>query len=159
MNASHNPGHWPAARNRREFLFQAGGGCGALALSWLLAREGVAAPAAVNPLAAKKPHFEPRAKSVIFLFMVGGPSHMDLFDPKPTLTKLHGQPIPEQFGKPVSQFTKGDTPLLASTRKFAKHGKSGMDLSDLMPNLASCVDDICYLRSCHCTSTIHAPAM
>jgi hypothetical protein len=162
MTPSHrNPNHWPAARSRREFLLQAGGGCGALALSWLMARDGVAAQTqrSSNPLAAKPPHFEAKAKSVIFLFMVGGPSHIDLFDPKPTLTKLHGQPIPEEYGKPVSQFTKGDTPLLASTRKFARHGKSGMDLSDLMPHLASCVDDICYLRSCFCTSTVHAPAM
>jgi hypothetical protein len=166
MTPSHrDPNHWPAVRSRREFLLQAGGGCGALALSWLMAREGRAEDrrdkpgGSSNPLAAKPPHFEAKAKSVIFLFMVGGPSHIDLFDPKPTLTKLHGKPIPEEYGKPVSQFTKGDTPLLASTRKFAKHGKSGMDLSDLMPNLATCVDDICYLRSCFCTSTVHAPAM
>src|SRR5262249_1002699 len=62
-------------------------------------------------------------------------------------------------GKPVSQFTKGDTPLLASTRKFQKHGKCGMDISDLMPHLATCVDDIAFLKSCWCTSTVHAPAM
>jgi hypothetical protein len=145
---------------RRDFLRQAGGGCGALALSWLLARDGIAAdklPA--NPLAAKKPHFAPRAKSVIFMFMVGGPSPVDLFDPKPALAKWHGKPLPPSFGMPVSQFTKGDTPLLASTRKFSKHGKSGMDMSDLMPHLATCVDDLCYLRSCWCTSTVHAPAM
>src|SRR5205807_3718798 len=87
--------------NRRDFLWRAGGGCGGLALSWLLARDRLRA-AAVNPLAAKKPHFEARAKSVIFLFMVGGPSHIDLFDPKPELAKRHGQPLPESFGKPVS---------------------------------------------------------
>jgi hypothetical protein len=145
---------------RRDFLRQAGGGCGALALSWLLARDGFAAdklPA--NPLAEKKPHFAARAKSVIFMFMVGGPSPVDLFDPKPALAKWHGKPLPPSFGMPVSQFTKGDTPLLASSRKFRKHGKSSLDMSDLMPHLATCVDDICYLRSCWCTSTVHAPAM
>src|SRR5262249_52035577 len=84
---------------------------------------------------------------------------VDLFDPKPELTKRHGQPLPESFGRPVSQFTKGDTPLLASTRKFKKHGRSGLDFSDLLPNLATCADDIAFLRSCWCTSTIHAPAM
>ncbi len=152
-------GHIPLAASRRDFLFQAGGGLGGIALSWLLARDGQGATTPVNPLAARKPHHEAKAKSVIFLFMVGGPSQMDLFDPKPELTRLHGKPLPPSFGKPVSQFTRGDTPLLASTRKFKKHGKSGLPLSDLMPHLASCVDDICYLNSCWCTSTVHAPAM
>jgi hypothetical protein len=154
--------HLPPVQSRREFLFQAGGGFGALALSWLLARDGSAGEKAAplaNPLAAKKPHFKARATSVIFLFMVGGPSHIDLFDPKPELRKRHGQPLPKSFGKPVSQFTKGDTPLLASTRKFQKHGKAGLPVSDLMPHLAGCVDDIAFLRSCWCTSTVHAPAM
>src|SRR5437588_7784462 len=154
--------HIPAARSRRDFLLEAGGGFGALALSWLLARDGYAADkskAALNPLAAKLPHFEAKAKSVIFMFMVGGPSQVDLFDPKPELTNHHGEPLPESFGKPVSQFTKGDTPLLASTRTFAKHGASGLEVSDLMPHLAGCVDDIAFLRSCWCTSIVHAPAM
>jgi hypothetical protein len=157
--------YFPQARSRRDFLFQAGGGFGGLALSWLLARDGYGAEPgtdkqkSANPLAAKQPHHDAKAKSVIFMFMVGGPSQVDLFDPKPELAKWHGKPLPESFGKPVSQFTKGDTPLLASTRKFKKHGKSGLDLSDLMPHLATCVDDLCYLRSCWCTSTVHAPAM
>jgi hypothetical protein len=146
---------------RRDFLWQAGGGLGGLALSWLLARDGYAATGkpSANPLAARPPHFRARARSVIFLFMVGGPSHIDLFDPKPELKKRHGQPLPESFGKPVSQFTRGDTPLLASRRTFARHGRSGLEVSDLMPHLAAWVDDICFLRSCWCTSTIHAPAM
>jgi hypothetical protein len=146
--------------SRRDFLRQTGGGAGALALSWLLARDGLAAskPSA-NPLAARKPHHPAKAKSIIFLFMVGGPSPIDLFDPKPALVKWQGKPLPPSFGKPVSQFTKGDTPLLASTRKFKKHGRSGLEVSDLLPHLAGCVDDICFLRSCWCTSTVHAPAM
>jgi hypothetical protein len=163
MGAGH-PWHIPQARSRREFLFQAGGGFGALALSWLLARDVSAGnPAgsrpAANPLGPRPPHFQPRAASVIFLFMVGGPSPIDLFDPKPELQRCHGQPLPPSFGKPVSQFTKGDTPLLASTRKFQKHGHSGLEVSDLLPHLATCVDDIAFLRSCWCTSTVHAPAM
>src|SRR5262245_56687276 len=159
MNTTGIP-HLPPVRSRREFLFEAGGGFGALALSWLLARDAPAAEgAAANPLAARQPHFERRAKAVIFLFMVGGPSQVDLFDPKPELTKCHGQPLPESFGRPVSQFTKGDTPLLASTRKFKKHGQSGLDVSDLLPHLATCVDDIAFIRSNWCTSTVHAPAM
>jgi hypothetical protein len=159
-----NRSHLPVARTRREFLFQAGGGFGGLALSWLLARDGYAGVEAgprrsANPLAAKPPHFDAKAKSVIFMFMVGGPSHIDLFDPKRDLQKHQGQPLPKSFGMPVSQFTKGDTPLLASTRIFSKHGQSGLEVSDLLPHLATCVDDIAFLRSCWCTSTIHAPAM
>src|SRR5947209_6081814 len=161
----HSVAHLPAAQSRRDFLFQAGGGFGAVALSWLLARDGHAAGrpavlhASANPLAARQPHFPARAKSVIFMFMVGGPSPIDLFDPKPALRKYQGQPLPASFGKPVSQFTKGDTPLLASTRAFKKYGKAGLDVSDLMPHLATRVDDIAFIRSCWCTSTIHAPAM
>src|SRR5260221_5882626 len=141
--------HIPAAHTRRDFLFRAGNGFGSLALSLLLARDDrlQAAPAAANPLAPRAPHFDCKAKSVIFMFMVGGPSPVDLFDPKPELQKRHGQPLPESFGKPVSQFTKGDTPLLASTRKFAKHGRAGLAVSDLMPHLATFVDDICLVRS------------
>ncbi len=156
----HSVPHLPPARTRRDFLVRAGGGLGAIALSWLLERNGYGADkSSGNPLAAKQPHHEPRAKSVIFMFMVGGPSQVDLFDPKPELTRWHGKPLPSSFGMPVSQFTKGDTPLLASTRPFAKHGKSGLDMSDLLPNLATCADDLCLLRSCWCTSIVHAPAM
>jgi hypothetical protein len=153
--------HIPPLSSRRDFLFRAGGGLGGIALSWLLAREGRAAEVrqAINPLAARIGHHEGKAKAVIFLFMVGGPSPIDLFDPKPALEKWHGKPLPESFGKPVSQFTDGRTPLLASTRKFKKHGQSGLDVSDLMPHLATCVDDIAFLRSCWCTNIVHAPAM
>jgi hypothetical protein len=154
--------HWPSVRSRREFLFQAGGGFGALALSWLLARDGLGSDSgakSINPLALKPPHFPAKAKSIIFMFMVGGPSPLDLFDPKPELQKRQGQPLPKSFGMPISQFTKGDTPLLASTRKFKKYGQSGLEVSDLMPRLATCVDDLAFLRSCWCTSTVHAPAM
>jgi hypothetical protein len=159
IHSSH--AHFPTIRNRREFLFQSGGGLGAVALTYLLQQEAQAAGnvTSANPLARKKPHFEPRAKSVIFMFMVGGPSHVDLFDPKPALEKWKGKPLPESVGRPTSQFTKGDAPLLPTTRKFKQHGKSGMWVSDLMPNLAECVDDICFLRSCWCTNTVHAPAM
>lgn len=155
---SHDSHHWPRAASRRDFLFRAGGGFGAIALTWLSAR-GETANRSANPLVAKPPHFAPRAKSVIFMFMVGGPSPIDLFDPKPELRKRAGQPLPKGYGTFISQFTKGDTPLLPSTRKFRKHGQSGLDVSDLMPNLAECVDDICFLRSCWCNSAIHAPAM
>jgi hypothetical protein len=164
MNPSHfDPRHFPRAQSRRDFLLKSGGGLGGIALSYLLARDGYAAdksaPSSANPLAVKQPHFPGKAKSVIFMFMVGGPSQMDLFDPKPALEKWQGKPLPASFGKPVSQFTNGETPLLASTRKFPKRGKSGMIVSDLMPHLGTCADEICFLRSCWCTSTVHAPAM
>jgi hypothetical protein len=93
------------------------------------------------------------------MFMVGGPSPLDLFDPKPELAKWAGKPLPKDHGTFISQFTKGDSGLLPSTRKFQKHGQSGLEMSDLLPNLATCVDDICFLRSCFCNSAVHAPAM
>src|SRR5215213_9900612 len=107
---------------RRDFLYTAGGGLGGLALQWLLARD-ARADAPRDPFAPKKPHFEPKAKRVIFLFMVGGPSQMDLFDPKPGLEKWVGKPLPEATGRPKSQFTSGAEVILPSTRKWAKHGK------------------------------------
>jgi hypothetical protein len=153
--------HAPFARSRREFLFQSGSGLGGIALNWLAARDARAsdAPVGRNPLAAKKPHHAPKAKRVIFMFMVGGPSQMDLFDPKPALAKWAGKPLPESTGRPKSQFTSGGEVVLPSTRAFKKHGQSGLELSDLLPHLASCADDLCLLRACWSTSTIHAPAI
>jgi hypothetical protein len=150
--------HFPQATDRRDFLFRAGSGLGAIALNWLLARDAAAAPSS-NPLAARKPQFEAKAKAVIFMFMVGGPSPIDLFDPKPELEKWCGKPLPESLGKFPSQFTKGDSGLLPSTRKFNRHGKSGLWVSDLMPRFAERVDDVAFLHGCWCHSTVHAPAM
>lgn len=140
---------------RREFLKTSAGPCASMALSSLMARDA----RATNPLAARMAHHAPRAKSMIFMFMVGGPSQMDLFDPKPELNRMNGQALPESFGKPVSQFTKGDTKLLASTRSFKRHGQSGLWMSDLLPHLSRNADDICYLNGCFANSTVHAPAM
>jgi hypothetical protein len=138
-----------------------GGGGGPIALNWLLANDARAegTKPSANPLAEKKPHFGSKAKRVIFMFMVGGPSQMDLFDPKPGLAKWAGKPLPESTGRPKSQFTSGSEVLLPSTRKFTRHGTSGIEISDLLPNLATCADDICFLRSCWGSSTVHAPAM
>ncbi len=153
--------HFPFAQSRREFLFRSGGGLGGIALNYLHSQETLARASGLssNPLAEKKPHFAPKAKRVIFMFMVGGPSQMDLFDPKPGLVKWAGKPLPESTGRPKSQFTTGNEVILPSTRKFAKHGNSGIEISDLMPNLATCADDICFLRACWCSNTVHAPAM
>src|SRR5437762_1572911 len=116
-------------RSRRDFLARAGGGLGALALTALFGRNASgneSESTTANPLAIREPHFEPRAKRVIWLFMDGGPSHLDLFDYKPSLEKYAGQPLPPSFKRPITSMgiTSG-TPLMASPRKFARHGESG----------------------------------
>ncbi|GAB4408862.1 MAG: DUF1501 domain-containing protein [Bryobacter sp.] len=136
----------------------AANGFGAIAAEYLLQRELAAAPR-LNPLAAKPAHFPAKAKNVIFLFMVGAPSSMDTFDPKPALAKYAGQPLPPSFGKPTSQFTEGDTPILPSPWEFQNYGQSGLPVSTLFPNVAQCVDDICFVRSFYTESVVHAPAM
>ena len=149
--------------DRRSFLRNAGCGFGALALSAMLADEGLAEDGRAepgrspgnDPLAPKTPHFEPRAKRVIFLFMSGGPSHMDLFDPKPELTKLHGQPLPASFGPVKTRRGVDKNKLLASQRTFKKYGKCGTEVSDWLPNIANHVDDICLLRGCYGDSVTH----
>ncbi len=143
--------------SRRDVLRGAANGFGSLALQWLLARD--ASAARVNPLAAKAQHFAGKAKSVIFLFMVGGPSQIDTFDPKSILKQYEGKPLPESFGKVVSQFTDGSTPIFASPFEFSKHGQCGADVSTLFPNVAKCVDDICFVRNFFTESVVHAPAM
>ena len=146
--------------SRRELLFRAGAGFGGLALADLLDRDGLLAQAPsrrVNPLAPKPPHFEPRAKSVIFLFMYGGPSQVDLFDPKPELTRHHGKPM---TGKgEVDVFFGNPGALMASPYEFKRHGESGTDVSELYPHLAGCVDELCLIRSLHTTSNNHSPAI
>lgn len=154
----HKDPHIGRTLTRRDVLVRAAHGFGSIALASLLPPSAAAATR-VNPLAAKPQHFPAKAKSVIFLFMVGGPSQIDTFDPKPALDKLHGQPLPESYGKVISQFTKGDTPLLRSPWKFAKYGQCGRDVSTLFPNIAQCVDDICFVRNFYTESTVHAPAM
>ena len=147
------------ATGRRNILRAAAHGFGAIALEHLLQRDLGAATARINPLAAKPAHFGGKAKSVIFLFMVGAPSHIDTFDPKPALEKYAGQPLPASYGKIISQFTSGDTPLLPSPWKFQQHGQSGLPVSSLYPHLAKHVDDLCFVRSFYTDSVVHAPAM
>lgn len=128
-------------------LAQAGCGFGLLALSDLLARSAGAADTldrAANPFALRAPHHAPRARRCIFLYMPGGPSHVDLFDPKPRLKTDNGKPLP--FEKPKLERTKTGN-LLASPWKFNKCGQSGVEVSELMPRVASCIDDICVIRS------------
>lgn len=146
--------------NRRNVLRMAANGFGAVALEAMLQKEARAAgKMRVNPLAAKPPHFAGKAKSVIFLFMVGAPGQMDTFDPKPELVKWAGKPLPERFGKITSQFTSGDTPILPSPWEFKRYGQSGLPVSSLYPHISKCVDDICFVRSFYTESVVHAPAM
>ena len=138
---------------RRELLRRSAVGFGSLALASLVG-EAQAAPA--NPLLAKEPHFPARAKRVIFLFMTGGPSQVDTFDPKPLLTRDDGKPLP--FAKPRVQFAPTGN-LLKSPWTFKQHGESGLWASDLFPHVAQRVDDLCMLHSVHGTNPAHGGAL
>jgi hypothetical protein len=151
------PEHVRITRNRREFLCDAFCGFGALAYTSLLHAEEARA-ARFNPLAPKPPHEPAKAKSVIFLFMAGGPSHIETFDPKPLLNKLHGQVRPKEFGEVKYQFVNAESRLLGTKRTFKKYGKAGIDVSDLLPYQAEIVDDLAVVRSCHGDMVVHSAA-
>ena len=151
------PEHVRFTRNRREFIRDGFCGFGALALASMLQRDR-ARGANLNPLAPKPPHHDAKAKSVIFLFMAGGPSQVETFDPKPLLNELHGQPRPREFGEAKYQFVKEDAKLLGTKRVFRKYGRSGIEVSDLFPYTAECIDDIAVLRSCHGDMVVHSAA-
>ena len=151
------PEHVRFTRNRREFVRDGFCGFGALALASMLQRER-ARGANLDPLAPKPPHHDAKAKSVIFLFMAGGPSQVETFDPKPLLNELHGQPRPEEFGEAKYQFVEEDAKLLGAKRTFKKYGQSGIEVSDLFPHTAACIDDIAVLRSCHGDMVVHSAA-
>jgi hypothetical protein len=152
------PNRTPCGQTRREFLWQVGGGFAGLALIDLLSRgghfAGRAGAQAVSPLAPREPHFPARAKHAIFLFMNGGPSQVDTFDPKPALTRWHGTPY------------RGDTPIGSNGRPvghlmqtpftFRRHGQSGLEISSLYPNVARHADDLCVIRSMHTDTAAHA---
>lgn len=145
---------------RRAFLGNAGLSLGAIALNQLLSEQTrAAAPlAASNPLAPKPPHFAPRTKRVIYLFMGGAPSHLELFDNKPQLTQFNGQlPPASLLAGYRSAFINANAPLLAPKFAFARHGQSGTELSELLPNLATVVDDIALVKSMHTDTFNHAP--
>src|SRR4051794_29331918 len=118
--------------SRRSFLQTACCGFGGLALASLLQEDF----ARSNPLAPRPPHRPARAKAVIFLYMAGGPSHLETFDPKPLLNRLHGQPRPAEFGEARYQFIERNATLLGSARRFRKQGQSGIEVSDLFPHTA-----------------------
>jgi hypothetical protein len=142
-------------RNRREFLTHAFCGFGSLAFAQMTAQA-----AAKNPLAPKPPHMpdKAKAKSVIFLFQAGGPSHMETFDPKPLLNQLDGQPRPAEFGEAKYQFVSKTAKLLGTKRTFKRYGKSGIEVSDLFPHQGSIVDELAIIRSCHGDMVVHSAA-
>jgi hypothetical protein len=144
--------------NRRQFFGRSAVGIGSAALGGLLAREAAAA----NGLAAL-PHFAPKAKRVVYLFMNGAPSHTDLFDYKPLQKQMHGQSVPQEFvaGKRFSTMTgnpKGKL-MLAPIEPFKQHGRSGAWVSNFLPHIAQVADDICFIKSMHTTQVNHAPAV
>jgi hypothetical protein len=141
--------HVPFFTSRRDFLFTAGSGFGGLALSCLLGEKSARGSGNAETLAhLQKPQYPARAKSVIFLFMEGGPSHLDTFDPKPELTRLNGQRLPASFGTVITPMGAGGNKLLASKRAFKRHGQCGLEVSDWLPHTANCADDMAVIRSC-----------
>lgn len=150
------------AVSRRQFFRQGGVGLGSLALGSLLARDLPAAGAplaGMNPLLPKKPHFAARAKHVIYLHMIGAPSQLDLFDYKPSLIRYDNQKCPEEFTKGRRFAFIGDELVLAGTKfKFARHGRSGAELSEHLPHLARVADDLCIVKTLHTNEINHAPA-
>ena len=144
--------HLPPPTTRRELLRQSGAGFGLLALGGMA--DALGTPR--DLLAPRTPHFPARAKRVIFLFMHGGPSQVDTFDYKPLLQRDDGKPLP--FAKPRVQFAETGN-LLASPWRFRQHGESGAWVSELFPHLASCVDDLCFVKSLHGTNEAHGGAL
>src|SRR5437588_9501692 len=151
-------------QSRRSFLANTANGAGMLALASLLRDDGLlagdaAVEPAANPLAPRLAHFAPKAKACIYIYLEGAPSQIDLFDPKPRLNELDGQPLPESMTKNVRfAFLQKDTArLMGCPRTFTKHGESGMELSDFLPHLATCVDDMCLIRSMHTEAFKHHP--
>src|SRR3954452_12926599 len=149
--------HSRPTRTRREFIRDGFAGFGGLALASLLQEEQLRAGTA-SALAARAAHFPAKARSVIFLFMAGGPSHLETFDPKPLLNRLEGQSRPREFGEAKYQFVPRAPKLPAPRRTFRKYGQGGIEVSDLFPETAACVDDLAVIRSCHGDMVVHSAA-
>ena len=150
-------GHFQRIQGRRAFFRYCAGGIGTVALHGLLAREGRAAPTPQS--SAAPPHFAPRAKNVIFLFMAGAPSQFDLVSPKPAMQKWHGTPVPPSMLATVNDpFMKNTAQVFASPREIKRYGESGMPFSDFLPYTGSIADDICMVHSVHTDVSNHHPA-
>ncbi len=152
--------HFQLVQKRREFLRGVAGGIGMAALGNLLTADGLTAASLhnVNPLASKEPHFAPKAKHIIYMFMEGGPSQYELFDPKPALEKYDGQSLPPSMTKDLKlAFIKPTAKVMASRFKFHPYGQCGMELSELAPHLGSVADEITLIRSMHTDAFNHHP--
>ena len=136
---------------RREALRNVGCGFGMLGLAGLLEQESRAA----GTLAPQAPHFPAKAKHVIYLFLNGGPSHVDTFDPKPSLSKYDGKQVPSEFAKKDDQHSR----LLGSPFQFQRYGESGLEVSELFPHVGKCIDEVCVLRSMYCDLPAHPQAI
>jgi hypothetical protein len=147
---------FPCGKTRREFFTQMGNGFFGTALAGLLAQEGLLASDAPAGSALPRPHHTPKAKACIFMFMVGGPSHLDTFDPKPELVRRHGQNHNFGGASQITQRSSGQ--LMGSPFRFPRSGQSGLPISEILPNLASCADDLCILRSLHTDTAAHGAA-
>ena len=150
-------------QSRREFLATSWSGIGGMALASQLMQDGALASTpeldAVNPLAPKASHYDPKAKACIFIFMAGAPSQLELFDPKPLLNELNGQPLPESLTKDVrfAFIQKESAVVLGSDAQFRQRGECGMVMSDYLPKIGDCADDICLIRSMHTEAFNHHP--
>ncbi len=148
--------------SRRQFLYNSACSIGSVALMSMLQKEGLLAAddSSVNPLAVKKPHFPPRAKNCIFIFLAGGASHLDMYDPKPKLQQYNGQPLPKELIEKVrfAFINKETATLIGSPRTFAPSGECGMELSDILPHLRTCTDDIALIRTLYTDQFNHHPA-
>ncbi len=173
MNCDKDPSHYARSLThlhgltRRQFFRDCGVGLGKIALTSLLTQSAARAVPGIsnsrfeisNPFSPKPPHFAPKAKRVIYLFMVGAPSQLDLFDNKPTLTKFDGQPIPAEIVKDQRYaFIQRNASLMSARFKFARHGQSGAELSEMLPHLAQVADEIAIIKSVHTDQFNHAPA-
>ncbi len=148
----------PNQATRRWFFQQCGVGLGTAALGQLFLENGFAAPKPNDPLAVKQPHFKPKAKNVIYLFMAGAPSHLEMLDYKPQLAKYDGTLPSEDLIKSYrAAFINPSSKLLGPKYKFARHGKCGAEISELLPHLANVVDDIAIVRSMNTNAFNHAP--
>ncbi len=153
--------HFQALQKRRDFLQSCASGIGVMGLAGLLTKDGLTAATARsdNPLLPRPPHFAPKAKNLIFMFMEGGPSQYELFDEKPALRRYHGKPLPQSHTEGLEfAFIQPGASILASSFQFRPYGECGMQLSELIPNIGSCADDICLIRSMHTDSFNHHPA-
>lgn len=154
-----NPQEEALLQHRRNFFATSANSVGFLAVASLLQNDGLLAKDVDNPLTPQAPHFAPKAKNCICIFPAGAPSHVDLFDPKPKLNELDGKQLPDSLLKNVrfAFIEKKGARLMGSPRKFTKHGECGMELSDLLPYLGQCADDIALVRSMHTDAFNHHP--